>query len=131
MIFAFEELFEELGQRWPVMISMTITDNSGRVLSGQTAEACYNSIRHAQALSVGINCALGAREMRPFLAQLSKVAECYVSCYPNAGLPNPLAPSGYDETPEITGRHVHEFASAGLINLVGDVVVRLLITSSK
>ncbi len=119
VIFAFEELFEELGQRWPVMISMTITDNSGRVLSGQTAEACYNSIRHAHALSVGINCALGAREMRPFLAQLSKVAECYVSCYPNAGLPNPLAPSGYDETPEITGRHVQEFASAGLVNLVG------------
>ena len=119
VIFAFEELFEELGQRWPVMISMTITDNSGRVLSGQTAEACYNSIRHAHALSVGINCALGAREMRPFLAQLSKVAKCYVSCYPNAGLPNPLAPSGYDETPEITGRHVQEFATAGLINLVG------------
>ncbi|MBI2522702.1 MAG: methionine synthase [Bdellovibrio sp.] len=119
VIFAFEELFEELGQRWPVMISMTITDNSGRVLSGQTAEACYNSIQHANALSVGINCALGAREMRPFLAQLSKVAECFVSCYPNAGLPNPLAPSGYDETPEITGRHVQEFATAGLINLVG------------
>jgi len=118
-IFALETLFEEIGQRYPVMISITITDNSGRTLSGQTVEACYNSIKHARPLSVGINCALGAKEMRPFLAQLSQVSESFVTCYPNAGLPNPLAPTGYDETPAITGMYLEEFANAGLVNMVG------------
>ncbi len=103
----------------PVMISITITDQSGRTLSGQTVEACLNSIRHANAISIGINCALGATEMRPFMAELSRLCPTYVSCYPNAGLPNPLAETGYDETPEITGGYMNQFASEGLLNMVG------------
>lgn len=103
----------------PVMISITITDNSGRTLSGQTVEACLNSIRHADAVSIGINCALGAIEMRPFMAELSRLCPTRVSCYPNAGLPNPLAETGYDETPDITGGYMKQFAEEGLLNLVG------------
>lgn len=118
-LFAIDQLREDLGQDIPVMISITITDQSGRTLSGQTVEACWNSIRHANPISVGINCALGAREMRPFMAELSRIAPVYTSCYPNAGLPNPLAATGYDETPDITGRLMQEFAEDGLINIVG------------
>jgi 5-methyltetrahydrofolate--homocysteine methyltransferase len=116
-IFAIERVFENSGRRVPVMISVTITDASGRTLSGQTVEAFYNSIRHARPLSVGINCALGARQMRPYIEALSKVAECYVSCYPNAGLPNAFG--GYDEKPEDMAEVLAEFADAGFLNLVG------------
>ena len=99
-IFALETLFEGRGRRWPVIISGTITDASGRTLSGQVTEAFWNSVRHARPLAVGLNCALGAKEMRPYLAELSRIADCFVSAYPNAGLPNAFG--GYDETPETT-----------------------------
>ncbi|MEM9226512.1 MAG: homocysteine S-methyltransferase family protein, partial [Verrucomicrobiota bacterium] len=95
-VFAIEQFFEEREERIPVMISVTITDQSGRTLSGQTVEAFWNAIRHAKPLSVGINCALGADLMRPYMEELSRVADCYTSCYPNAGLPNPLSDTGYD-----------------------------------
>jgi 5-methyltetrahydrofolate--homocysteine methyltransferase len=116
-LFAIDTIFEETGQRLPVMISVTITDASGRTLSGQTINAFYHSIRHARPFSVGINCALGAHEMRPYLEELSAIAECYVSCYPNAGLPNAFG--GYDETPEHMATDLGEFAQAGFVNLVG------------
>ena len=116
-IFACETLFEELGERWPVIISGTITDASGRTLSGQTTEAFWNSVRHAQPLAIGLNCALGGRDMRPYIAELSRLADCYVSCYPNAGLPNAFGE--YDEKPEDTAGILAEFADAGLVNLVG------------
>ena len=116
-LFAIEEVFEETGQRLPVMISVTITDASGRTLSGQTIAAFYHSIRHARPFSVGINCALGAREMRPYLEELSGLAECRVTCYPNAGLPNAFG--GYDETPEHMARDLRDFAEQGWVNLVG------------
>ncbi len=116
-LFATEQLFDELGARLPVMISVTITDASGRTLSGQTVEAFYNSVRHARPFSVGINCALGGRQMRPYLEELSRVAECYVTCYPNAGLPNAFG--GYDETPADMAAVLGEFADAGFVNLVG------------
>ena len=118
-IFAFNKFEREYGQRIPLMLSVTITDASGRTLSGQTVEGFWNSVRHAKPFSVGINCALGARDMRPYMVELSRLADCYVSCYPNAGLPNPLSKTGYDETPEMTGRYMSEFAEAGLINIVG------------
>ena len=118
-LFALQELQLELGERVPVMVSITITDQSGRTLSGQTVEACWNSIRHAAPISVGINCALGAAEMRPFMSELAKVADIYTSCYPNAGLPNPLSATGYDETPEMTGNFMKGFAEEGLLNFVG------------
>ncbi|WZH53711.1 MAG: methionine synthase [Nocardioides alkalitolerans] len=116
-IFAVETVFEELGRRWPVIISGTITDASGRTLSGQTTEAFWYSVKHAQPLLVGLNCALGAKEMRPFLADLSRVAGTFVSAYPNAGLPNAFGE--YDEAAEETAAIVAEFAEAGLVNLVG------------
>ncbi len=116
-IFAVETLFEERGRRWPVMISGTITDASGRTLSGQVTEAFWNSVRHARPLLVGLNCALGADEMRPYLAEMARVADCFVSCYPNAGLPNAFGE--YDEAPEQTAAIVHEFAESGLLNLLG------------
>jgi 5-methyltetrahydrofolate--homocysteine methyltransferase len=118
-IVAIEEVFAEKGVRLPVMISVTITDKSGRTLSGQTVEAFWMSVAHAKPFSVGINCSLGAREMRPFLAELSDVASVYVSCYPNAGLPNPLAPDGYDEPPATTAALLSEFVASGLANIVG------------
>jgi 5-methyltetrahydrofolate--homocysteine methyltransferase len=99
------------------MISVTITDASGRTLSGQTINAFYHSVRHARPFSVGINCALGAREMRPYLEELSAIAECRVSCYPNAGLPNAFG--GYDETPEHMANDLRDFAAQGWVNLVG------------
>jgi 5-methyltetrahydrofolate--homocysteine methyltransferase len=116
-IFALETLFEQRGRRWPVMISGTITDASGRTLSGQVTEAFWHSVRHAQPLLVGLNCALGAKEMRPYIAELSRVADTFISCYPNAGLPNAFGE--YDESPEETAAVLGEFATAGLVNLVG------------
>lgn len=116
-IFAVETLFEEHGRRWPVVISGTITDASGRTLSGQTTEAFWHSVRHAKPLLVGLNCALGAKEMRPFLADLARVADTFVSAYPNAGLPNAFGE--YDEGADETAAVVGEFAEAGLVNLVG------------
>jgi len=118
-IFAMENFFERRGMRWPVMLSVTITDASGRTLSGQTIEAFWYSVRHARPLSVGINCALGAKEMRPYLEELSSLADCYVSCYPNAGLPNPLSPTGYDEKPKDMATVMKDFASQGFFNLAG------------
>ena len=116
-LFAAENVFERSGQRVPLMISVTITDASGRTLSGQTISAFYHSVRHARPFSVGINCALGAREMRPYLEELARIAECRVTCYPNAGLPNAFG--GYDESPADMARDLREFAAAGWINLVG------------
>ncbi|MGZ6826249.1 MAG: homocysteine S-methyltransferase family protein, partial [Mycobacteriales bacterium] len=116
-IFAVETLFEERGRRWPVMISGTITDASGRTLSGQVTEAFWNSVRHAKPLLVGLNCALGADEMRAYLVELSRIADTFVSAYPNAGLPNAFGE--YDEAPSYTAAAVHEFVQAGLINLLG------------
>ena len=118
-IFAIEKFQDEMGIKYPLMLSVTITDASGRTLSGQTVEAFWNSVRHAKPLSVGINCALGAKEMRPYIEELSKIADCFISCYPNAGLPNPLSPTGYDETPLKTAQFVGEFAESGFINILG------------
>jgi 5-methyltetrahydrofolate--homocysteine methyltransferase len=116
-IFAIEKYFAEVGRRLPVMLSVTITDASGRTLSGQTVEAFWNSVSHAPALSVGINCALGAAEMRPHVEELSAIAPLYISCYPNAGLPNALG--GYDETPQSMAKLLREFAENGWLNVVG------------
>jgi len=116
-IFACETLFEEYGRRWPVIISGTITDASGRTLSGQVTEAFFASVRHARPLAVGLNCALGAAEIRPYLAELSRIAGCFVSCYPNAGLPNAFGE--YDESPEQMASVIEEFASSGLVNVLG------------
>src|SRR4051794_11141658 len=116
-IFALETLFEEHGRRWPLIISGTITDASGRTLSGQVTEAFWNSVRHARPLAVGLNCALGAAEMRPYVAELSRVADIFVSCYPNAGLPNAFGE--YDEAPDQTAGVLEEFAGSGLVNLLG------------
>jgi len=116
-LFAIEEVFDERGGRLPVMISGTITDASGRTLSGQTAEAFYASVAHGRPLSVGLNCALGARDLRPHVETLATVADAYVSAHPNAGLPNAFGE--YDETPEEMAATLHEFATAGLLNIVG------------
>lgn len=118
-IYGINNFFDEHDEQLPLMLSVTITDASGRTLSGQTIEAFWNSVRHAKPLSVGINCALGAQEMRPYIEELSKIADCYISCYPNAGLPNPLSETGYDETPEDTSGFLEEFAESGFINIVG------------
>ena len=118
-IFALEKFFESSGTKLPVMLSVTITDASGRTLSGQTVEAFWNSVRNARPLSVGINCALGAAEMRPYIDELSRIADCFISCYPNAGLPNPLSDTGYDETPKMTSGLLEEFAESGFLNMVG------------
>ncbi|MDP1650926.1 MAG: homocysteine S-methyltransferase family protein [Rubrivivax sp.] len=119
-IFALDELMEETGERLPVIISGTVTDASGRILSGQTVAAFWHSVRHARPLAVGLNCALGAAVMRPYIEELSKVAsDTYISCYPNAGLPNPMAETGFDETPAITGALMEEFARVGFLNLAG------------
>jgi 5-methyltetrahydrofolate--homocysteine methyltransferase len=116
-LFAIEEVFEQLGHRVPLMISGTITDASGRTLSGQTAEAFWHSVRHARPFAVGLNCALGAKELRPWIQELARVAECPVSAYPNAGLPNELGE--YDDTPEHMAMVLGEFTDAGLVNIVG------------
>ena len=116
-IFALEELFEERGRRWPVMLSVTITDASGRTLSGQTLEAFWNSVSHARPLAVGINCALGAKDMAPYIDELSRIADTHISCYPNAGLPNAFGE--YDDTPEHMASVLEDFASEGWLNIVG------------
>ena len=116
-VFAVETLFEDRGRRWPVIISGTITDASGRTLSGQVTEAFWNAIRHAKPIAVGLNCALGAPEMRPYIAEVARIADTFVSCYPNAGLPNAFGE--YDESPEAQAGYIAEFAEAGLVNLVG------------
>ncbi len=119
-LFAIEEFFEASGQRLPLIISGTVTDASGRILSGQTVTAFWHSVRHAQPLAIGLNCALGATLMRPYIQELNKVAgDTFISCYPNAGLPNPMSDTGFDETPEVTSRLIHEFAAEGLVNIVG------------
>ncbi len=122
-IFAIEEEFEARGisgdQRLPIMISGTITDASGRTLSGQMVEAFYNSVRHANPISIGFNCALGGKELRPHVEELARIADCRVSAHPNAGLPNPLAPTGYDELPEETASFILDWAEAGWLNITG------------
>ncbi len=117
-IFAIKKYFRDTGKApLPVMISGTITDASGRTLSGQTLEAFYTSVMHAKPLSIGLNCALGAKEMRPHIEELSQIASCYVSAYPNAGLPNAMGE--YDERPEDTGHYLEEWAKEGWVNIVG------------
>src|SRR5258707_9252716 len=116
-VFAVETVFEGRGRRWPVIISGTIADAAGRTLSGQVTEAFWNAIRHAKPLAVGLNCALGAPEMRPYIAEMARIADTFVSCYPNAGLPNAFGE--YDESPEAQAGYIEEFAKAGLVNLVG------------
>jgi 5-methyltetrahydrofolate--homocysteine methyltransferase len=119
-LFAIDEYFEESGERLPIIISGTVTDASGRILSGQTVTAFWYSVRHARPLAVGLNCALGAALMRPYIQELARVAEdTFISCYPNAGLPNPMSETGFDETPEVTSRLLREFAAEGLVNIVG------------
>jgi len=118
-LFAIDEAFAARGARVPLMISGTITDQSGRTLTGQTTEAFWNSVRHAQPVSIGMNCALGGEQMRPHIAELAKKADIYVSCYPNAGLPNPLSPTGFPEGPEDTAAILETFARDGLVNILG------------
>jgi 5-methyltetrahydrofolate--homocysteine methyltransferase len=118
-LFGLEEAFDAVGGRLPIVISGTITDASGRTLSGQTPTAFWYAVRHAKPLAVGLNCALGAALMRPYLEEISRVADCFVSCYPNAGLPNPMSDTGYDETPAETSRLVREFAQSGFVNIIG------------
>ena len=119
-LFAIDEYFDDSGERLPLIISGTVTDASGRILSGQTVTAFWHSVRHAQPLAVGLNCALGATLMRPYIQELARVAgDTFISCYPNAGLPNPMSDTGFDETPDVTSRLLHEFAAEGLVNIVG------------
>jgi 5-methyltetrahydrofolate--homocysteine methyltransferase len=118
-IFAVEEVFEARNERLPVMISGTVTDASGRILSGQTVEGFWNSVRHARPITIGLNCALGAALMRPYIAELAKICDTYVCVYPNAGLPNPMSDTGFDETPADTSALLEEFARAGLVNMAG------------
>jgi 5-methyltetrahydrofolate--homocysteine methyltransferase len=119
-LFAIDEFFEHSGERLPLIISGTVTDASGRILSGQTVTAFWYSVRHARPLAIGLNCALGAALMRPYVQELARVAgDTFISCYPNAGLPNPMSETGFDETPEVTSRLLREFAAEGLVNIVG------------
>ena len=119
-LFAVDEYFEASGHRLPILISGTVTDASGRILSGQTVTAFWHSVRHAQPLAIGLNCALGAALMRPDIQELNRVApDTFISCYPNAGLPNPMSDTGFDETPADTSKLLHEFAAEGLVNIVG------------
>ncbi|MDM0082948.1 MULTISPECIES: homocysteine S-methyltransferase family protein [Variovorax] len=119
-LFAIDEYFEASGERLPLIISGTVTDASGRILSGQTVTAFWHSVRHARPLAIGLNCALGAALMRPYIQELARVADdTFISCYPNAGLPNPMSETGFDETPDVTSRLLHEFAAEGLVNIVG------------
>jgi 5-methyltetrahydrofolate--homocysteine methyltransferase len=116
-LFAIEQFFDAAGRRWPVMISGTITDASGRTLSGQTAEAFWNSLRHVRPLSFGLNCALGAKELRQYVAEISRLCDCFVSAHPNAGLPNAFG--GYDETPQMLADEIREWSVSGIINIAG------------
>ena len=116
-LYAVNEFFDNTGKRIPLMVSGSIVDMSGRTLSGQTLEAFWNSISHAELFSVGLNCSLGAKEIRPYIEELSDIADIYVSCYPNAGLPNAFG--GYDELPEETAAYLLDFAKSGFVNMVG------------
>ena len=118
-LFAIDSFFEETGKRLPLMISGTVTDASGRILSGQTVTAFWHSVRHAKPLTIGLNCALGAALMRPYAEELSKIADTFVCIYPNAGLPNPMSDTGFDEKPADTSALVKEFAESGFINIAG------------
>jgi 5-methyltetrahydrofolate--homocysteine methyltransferase len=119
-IFALDELMQATGERVPVIVSGTVTDASGRILSGQTVGAFWHSVRHARPLAVGLNCALGAALMRPYIEELAKVAgDTFISCYPNAGLPNPMSETGFDETPQVTARLLEDFAKSGFLNIAG------------
>lgn len=118
-LFAIDQYFEDTGTRMPIMISGTVTDASGRILSGQTVEAFWNSVRHAKPITIGLNCALGATLMRPYVQELSKICDTHICVYPNAGLPNPMSDTGFDETPEITSSLVREFADSGFVNIAG------------
>ncbi|MFO1303360.1 MAG: homocysteine S-methyltransferase family protein [Burkholderiales bacterium] len=119
-LFAIESYFDRVGQRLPLVVSGTITDASGRTLSGQTPEAFWNSVRHVKPIAVGLNCALGAALMRPYIEEIARVAsDTFVSCYPNAGLPNPMSETGYDETPPQTASLLGDFAKSGFLNIVG------------
>ena len=119
-LFAIDEYFDASGERLQLIISGTVTDASGRILSGQTVTAFWHSVRHAQPLAIGLNCALGAALMRPYIQELAKAAgDTFISCYPNAGLPNPMSDTGFDETPDVTSRLLHQFAAEGLVNIVG------------
>jgi 5-methyltetrahydrofolate--homocysteine methyltransferase len=118
-LFAIDTFFEETGQRLPIMLSGTVTDASGRILSGQTVAAFWHSVRHARPLTIGLNCALGAALMRPYAEELSKIADTYVCIYPNAGLPNPMSDTGFDETPDVTSALLKEFAESGFVNIAG------------
>lgn len=118
-IHAYLSLCEERGEKIPIAVSMTVSDLSGRILSGQTIEAFYASIRHAKPLFVGLNCALGAEKMRPYIETFDRIAECYTHCYPNAGLPNPLSEFGYDQMPADTAKYLGEYCADGLLNVVG------------
>jgi 5-methyltetrahydrofolate--homocysteine methyltransferase len=119
-LFAIDEYFDNSGERLPLIISGTVTDASGRILSGQTVGAFWSSVRHVQPLAVGLNCALGAALMRPYIQELARLAgDTFISCYPNAGLPNPMSDTGFDETPDVTSRLLREFAAEGLVNIVG------------
>ncbi|GAA4020725.1 methionine synthase [Actimicrobium antarcticum] len=118
-LFAVDTFFEESGKRLPIMISGTVTDASGRILSGQTVPAFWNSVRHAKPLTIGLNCALGAALMRPYAEELSKIADTFVCIYPNAGLPNPMSDTGFDETPDVTSSLLKDFAESGFVNIAG------------
>ncbi|TFW00434.1 methionine synthase [Oxalobacteraceae bacterium OM1] len=118
-LFAIDTYFEETGKRLPIMISGTVTDASGRILSGQTVPAFWHSVRHAKPLTVGLNCALGAALMRPYAEELSKIADTFVCIYPNAGLPNPMSDTGFDETPDVTSSLLKDFAESGFVNIAG------------
>ena len=119
-LFAIDEVFQATGECLPILISGTVTDASGRLLSGQTVSAFWISVRHSRPLAVGLNCALGAALMRPYIQELCRAApDTFISCYPNAGLPNPMSDTGFDETPADTSRLLREFAAEGLVNIVG------------
>ena len=118
-LFAIDTYFAETNTRLPIMLSGTVTDASGRILSGQTVTAFWNSVRHAKPLTIGLNCALGATLMRPYVEELSKIADTFVCIYPNAGLPNPMSDTGFDETPDVTSSLLKEFAESGFLNMAG------------
>ena len=118
-LFAIDTFFDTVGYTMPLMISGTVTDASGRILSGQTVTAFWHSIRHAKPLTIGLNCALGATLMRPYVEELSKIADTFVCIYPNAGLPNPMSDTGFDETPDVTSSLLKEFANSGFLNMAG------------
>src|SRR2546423_1236895 len=118
-LFAIQKFFDETGRRVPVIASMTIVDLSGRNLSGQTVEAFWNSVSHAPLLGISINCSLGPKELRPYVEELATIAPIFTVAFPNAGLPNPMSPTGFDETPESMAAHLGEWARNGWLNIVG------------